>query len=204
MRIARPGHAEASSLRGPMARRRVLRRQTTTATVQAIPTTAVLMSRRNVRSVIRRPTTTTAAIRSRARTIRLLRVPTQSHELILRRAAAIPLLHALTPRPAVAIAVVVEVAVAVAAVVVEAAAAAVVVVAVVATVVVAARTAAVAPARTPGTNRLSCVKRPAQTFPAGRLFFGRRLQSSPRERHTSSLSISGGTSPATTLPARKC
>jgi len=202
MRIARPGHAEASSLRDPMARRRVLRRQTTTATVQAIPTTDALMSRHNARSVIRRPTTTTAAIRSRARTIHLLRVPIQSHEHIPRRAAAIPLLHALTPHPAVAIAVVVE-AVAVAAVVVEAVAAAVVV-AVVAAVVVAARTAAEAPARTPGTNRLSCVKRPAQTFPAGLLFFGRRLQSSSRERHTSSLSISGGTSPATTLPARKC
>ena len=159
MRIARPGHAEASSLRDPMARRRVLRRQTTTATVQAIPTTAALMSRRNVRSVIPRPTTTTAAIRSRARTIHLLRVPTRSHELIPRRAAAIPLLHALTPPPAVAIAVVVA-AVAVAAAVV----------AVVAAVVVAARTAAEAPARTPGTNRLSCVKRPAQTFPAGFCF----------------------------------
>ena len=193
MRIARPGHAEASSLRDPMARRRVLRRQTTTATVQAIPTTAARISRRNVRSAIPRPTTT-AAIRSRARTIHLLRVATQSHELIPRRAAAIPLLHALTPRPAVAMAVVVAaVAAAVAAVVV-----------VVAAAVVAARTAAEVPARTAGTNRLSCVKRPAQTFPAGLLFFGRRLQSSSRERHTSSLSISGGTSPATTLPARKC
>ena len=98
------------------------RRQTTTATAQALPTAGVHTNRRNALAETPHPPTTTAAIRSRALTIRRPRARIRRRELIPRPAVAIRRLRAPTPRPAAAIAAEVEAAIVVA---VEVAAAAV-------------------------------------------------------------------------------
>src|SRR5712692_9735401 len=102
MQIVLRGHAAIRSLQRLAARPRGLRRQATTATAQAIPTTAALTSRHSGPTTTRLPTTATATIRSRVLTIRRLHVRTRRHELIPHRAAAIQLLHAPTPHPATA------------------------------------------------------------------------------------------------------
>src|SRR5713226_4802809 len=142
MPIVRLWHAANRNLEQSMDRPHGLRRRTTTATGQALPTAGARMSRHSALAGTRR-ITATAAIRSRGRTIRRPRPRTRRRELIPHQAAAIRHLRVPTPRPAAA-----EAAMAVAAV--EAAAAAVgavvtVVAAEVAAAVVAeARTAAVA------------------------------------------------------------
>jgi hypothetical protein len=120
------GHAVIRSPEQPAARHRGLRRQTTTVTAPALPTTAALTSHRNGRTTTRNPTAETAATRSLGRTIRLRTSLTRRRGHTPRLAVAIPLLHAPTLPQAVAM-------------VVEAViAAAVVVVAVLAAVAVAA------------------------------------------------------------------
>src|SRR6266851_7218814 len=102
MQIVLRGHAAIRSLQRLAARPRGLRRQATTATAQAIPTTAALTSRHSGHTATRLLTTATATIRSRVLTIRRPHARTRRRELIPHRAAAIQLLHAPTPHPATA------------------------------------------------------------------------------------------------------
>src|SRR5216683_373068 len=148
----RRGHAKARSPLSPMARCRVLRRRTTTATARAIPITAALTVRRNVPTETRRATAM-AAIRSRALTIHLPRAPIRRRGHIPHRAAATPPRR--DPTPPLALAMVeAEAAVPAEAVVEAAEARAVVEAAEARTAAEAAegRTAAEAPALTRSTN----------------------------------------------------
>src|SRR6266700_1662697 len=97
MRTVRHGHAPARRLLSPMARRRGLRRPTTTATARALLIAVAPTSRRNGTTITTPLHTGTAAIRSRALTIPRLHARTQRREPILPRAATIRLRHAPTP-----------------------------------------------------------------------------------------------------------
>jgi hypothetical protein len=96
------GHAVIRSPEQPAARHRGLRRQTTTVTAPALPTTAALTSHRNGRTTTRNPTAETAATRSLGRTIRLRTSLTRRRGHTPRLAEALPLRHAPTLPQAVA------------------------------------------------------------------------------------------------------
>ncbi len=127
------GHTAIRSPEQAAARHRGLRRQTTTVTAPALPTTAALTSHRSGPTTTRNPTGETAATRSLGHTIRLRTSLTRRRGHTPRLAVAIPLRH--VPTLPQAVATVVEA--------VLGAAAAVVVVAVLAAGVVAAVPAAV-------------------------------------------------------------
>src|SRR5216684_6105232 len=101
MPIVRLWHAAIRNLEQSMDRPHGLRRRTTTATDQALPTAGARMSRHSALAGTRR-ITATAAIRSRGRTIRRPRPRTRRRELIPHQAAAIRHLRVPTPRLAAA------------------------------------------------------------------------------------------------------
>src|SRR6266851_2148782 len=102
MRIVHRRHEASCRLESPADSPRGLRRQSTTATAQALPTTAALTSLRNGHIATRRPTAI-AAPRSRALTIRRPLARTRRRRLIPHQAATIQLRHAPIPRRAKAI-----------------------------------------------------------------------------------------------------
>lgn len=118
------GHAAIRSQEPSAARHRGLRRQATTVTAQALPTTAALISHPSGRTTTRNPTGETAAPRSLGHTIHLLPGLTHRRGHTPHQAVAIPLRHAPTPPQVVAM--VVEAVLAAVAVVVVLAAAVVV------------------------------------------------------------------------------
>src|SRR6266851_5761667 len=105
MRIVHRRHEASCRLESPADSPRGLRRQSTTATAQALPTTAALTSLRNGHIATRRPTAITVP-RSRALTIRRPLARTRRRRLIPHQAATIQLRRAPIPHRAKAIAVV--------------------------------------------------------------------------------------------------
>ena len=102
MRIVHRRHEASCRLESPADSPRGLRRQSTTATAQALPTTAALTSLRNGHIATRRPTAITVP-RSRALTIRRPLARTRRRRLIPHQAATIQLRRAPIPRRAKAI-----------------------------------------------------------------------------------------------------
>src|SRR5258708_11543046 len=102
MRIVHRRHEAICRLESPVTRPPDPRRQSTTATAQALPTTAALTSLRNGHIATRRPMAI-AVPRSRALTTRRPLARTRRRRLIPHRAAAIQLRHAPIPRRAKAI-----------------------------------------------------------------------------------------------------
>src|SRR5229473_1747534 len=102
MRIVHRRHEASFRLESPADSPRGLRRQSTTATAQALPTTAALTSLRNGHIATRRPTAITVP-RSRALTIRRPLARTRRRRLIPHQAATIQLRRAPIPRRAKAI-----------------------------------------------------------------------------------------------------
>ncbi len=102
MRIVHRRHEAICRLESPADSPPGPRRQATTATAQALPTTAALTSLRNGHIATRRPTAI-AVPRSRALTIRRPLARTRRRRLIPHRAATIQLRHAPIPRRAKAI-----------------------------------------------------------------------------------------------------
>ncbi len=90
------GHAVIRSPERSAARHRGLRRQATTVTAQALPTTAALTSHRSGPTTTRSPTGETVATRSLGRTIHLRTSLTHRPGHTPHLAVAIPLLHAPT------------------------------------------------------------------------------------------------------------
>src|SRR6266851_992487 len=102
MRIVHRRHEPICRLESPADSPPGPRRQATTATAQALPTTAALTSLRNGHIATRRPTAI-AVPRSRALTIRRPLARTRRRRLIPHRAATIQLRRAPIPRRAKAI-----------------------------------------------------------------------------------------------------